>query len=64
MSLPVALQDVCVSRMLVGCQMFQRLLGVLSERLDGLADLKVTLRDLVTHVAKVMHTCILVVLPL
>lgn len=50
------LQDMCVSRMLVGCQMFQRLLAVLSEKLDGLMDLKVTLRDLVTHITKVTHT--------
>lgn len=46
----------CVSRMLVGCQMFQRLLAALSEKLDGLMDLNVTLRDLVTHITKVTHT--------
>lgn len=51
------LQDMCVSRMLVGCQMFQKLLAVLSQKLDGLMDLKVTLRDLVTHITKVTHTC-------
>ncbi|TNM97125.1 hypothetical protein fugu_015281 [Takifugu bimaculatus] len=50
------LQDICVSRMLVGCQMFQKLLGVLSERVDGLMDLKVTLRDLVTHITKMTET--------
>uniref|UniRef100_H3C3G7 Uncharacterized protein n=1 Tax=Tetraodon nigroviridis TaxID=99883 RepID=H3C3G7_TETNG len=48
--------DMCVSRMLVGCQMFQRLLAVLSEKLDGLMDLKVTLRDLVTHITKMKET--------
>ncbi|XP_056871143.1 uncharacterized protein LOC130515115 [Takifugu flavidus] len=48
--------DICVSRMLVGCQMFQKLLGVLSERVDGLMDLKVTLRDLVTHITKMTET--------
>ena len=46
-----------MSRMLVGCQMFQTLLVVLSEKLEGLMELKVTLRDLVTHITKVTHTC-------
>lgn len=47
----------CVSRMLAGCHMFQKLLAALSSNLDGLMDLEVTLRDLVTNITKVTHTC-------
>lgn len=50
------LQDMCVSRMLVGSQMFQKLLAGLSEKLDGLMDLKASLRDLVDHITTVAHT--------
>lgn len=45
-----------MSRMLVGSQMFQKLLAGLSEKLDGLMDLKASLRDLVAHITTVTHT--------
>ncbi|XP_039980234.1 uncharacterized protein LOC120788449 [Xiphias gladius] len=44
--------DMCVSRMLVGGRLYQGLLGVLSERLSGLKDLRADLRDLLTHINK------------
>ncbi|KAM9394368.1 uncharacterized protein KZ484_005425 isoform 2-T2 [Pholidichthys leucotaenia] len=44
--------DMCVSRMLVGSHLYQRLLGVLSDKLSGLKDLSADLRDLVTHLTK------------
>ncbi|KAI9523656.1 hypothetical protein NQZ68_025378 [Dissostichus eleginoides] len=43
---------VCVSRMSAGCQLYQGLLGDLSERLSGLSDLRADLRDLHTHINK------------
>ncbi|KAK5856877.1 hypothetical protein PBY51_008440 [Eleginops maclovinus] len=43
---------VCVSRMSAGCQLYQGLLGDLSERLSGLSDLGADLRDLHTHINK------------
>ncbi|XP_040047329.1 colony stimulating factor 3 (granulocyte) b isoform X1 [Gasterosteus aculeatus] len=45
--------DVCVSRMSSGILLYQRLLGVLSDRVSGLSDLQADLRDLQTHVATV-----------
>uniref|UniRef100_A0A4W6EW41 Granulocyte colony-stimulating factor n=2 Tax=Lates calcarifer TaxID=8187 RepID=A0A4W6EW41_LATCA len=44
--------DMCVSRMMAGGQLYQGLLGVLSERLSGLKDLRADLRDLLTHINK------------
>ncbi|XP_056262299.1 uncharacterized protein LOC130188155 isoform X2 [Pseudoliparis swirei] len=44
--------DVCVRRMAAGSRLYQRLLGVLSERLSGLSDLQGDLRDLRTHISK------------
>ncbi|XP_029364727.1 colony stimulating factor 3 (granulocyte) b [Echeneis naucrates] len=44
--------DMCVSRMMAGCRLYQELLGVLSKRLSGLQDLRVDLRDLLTHITK------------
>lgn len=44
--------DMCVSRMLAGGQLYQRLLGVLSDKVSGLDDLKVDLRDLLLRVSK------------
>ncbi|KAM6966143.1 colony stimulating factor 3 (granulocyte) b [Tautogolabrus adspersus] len=43
---------ICVSRMSAGTQLYQELLGVLSNRLSGLNDLKADLRDLLTHINK------------
>ncbi|KAM9701101.1 uncharacterized protein ACNS7B_003205 [Menidia menidia] len=45
---------VCVSRMLEGSRRFLELLEFLSPKLGGLQDLKVDLRDLLTHIAKVL----------
>ncbi|KAL6102340.1 csf3 [Pungitius sinensis] len=45
-------RDVCVGRMSSGTRLYQRLLGVLSDRASGLSDLQADLRDLQTHVAK------------
>lgn len=50
------LQDTCVSRMSAGSRLYQGLLGVLSDRLSGLSDLRADLRDLLTHINKVTHT--------
>ncbi len=50
------LQDTSVRRMSAGSQMYQGLLGVLSEKLSGLSDLRADLRDLLTHINKVTHT--------
>lgn len=50
------LQDVCVSRMSAGSRLYQGLLGVLSDRQNGLSDLRANLRDLLTHIHKVTHT--------
>ncbi|XP_008328618.1 uncharacterized protein LOC103393428 isoform X2 [Cynoglossus semilaevis] len=44
--------DMCTHRMWIGGQLHQRLLGVLSDRLSGLSDLTVDLRDLLTHITK------------
>uniref|UniRef100_A0A3P8SIV0 Uncharacterized protein n=1 Tax=Amphiprion percula TaxID=161767 RepID=A0A3P8SIV0_AMPPE len=44
--------DMYVSRMLVGSQLYQGLLGVLSDKLSGLNDLRADLRDLLTHITK------------
>ncbi|XP_029283513.1 granulocyte colony-stimulating factor-like isoform X2 [Cottoperca gobio] len=44
--------DVCVSRMSAGSQLYQGMLGVLSDRLSGLSDLRADLRDLHTHIHK------------
>ncbi|XP_069565174.1 granulocyte colony-stimulating factor-like [Brachyistius frenatus] len=44
--------DTCVQRMLAGGQLYQGLLGVLSDRLGGLKDLRADLRDLLTHITK------------
>ncbi|XP_070780019.1 colony stimulating factor 3 (granulocyte) b [Enoplosus armatus] len=44
--------DICVSRMSAGSQLYQGLLGVLSEKLSGLSDLQADLRDLLTHINK------------
>ncbi|XP_040919396.1 granulocyte colony-stimulating factor-like [Toxotes jaculatrix] len=44
--------DMCVSRMSAGGQLYQGLLGVLSERLSGLKDLQADLRDLLTLINK------------
>ncbi|XP_008293024.1 uncharacterized protein LOC103366932 [Stegastes partitus] len=44
--------DMCVSRMLVGSQLHHGLLGVLSDKLSGLKDLRADLRDLQTHITK------------
>lgn len=45
-----------MSRMSSGILLYQRLLGVLSDRVSGLSDLQADLRDLQTHVATVTHT--------
>ncbi|XP_034448768.1 uncharacterized protein LOC117766137 [Hippoglossus hippoglossus] len=45
-------KDMCVSRMSVGCLLYQGLLGVLSDRLSGLTNLRADLRDLLTHINK------------
>lgn len=61
LSVPTSLlsaQDVCVSRMSAGSQLFHRLLGVLSDRLEGLNDLRADVRDLLTHINKVTHPAI------
>uniref|UniRef100_A0A8P4KNI3 Uncharacterized protein n=1 Tax=Dicentrarchus labrax TaxID=13489 RepID=A0A8P4KNI3_DICLA len=52
--LPVCrpLQEMSVSRMCAGSRLYQRLLGVLSDRLSGLSDLRADLRDLLTHINK------------
>ncbi|KAI3359472.1 hypothetical protein L3Q82_013777 [Scortum barcoo] len=42
--------DDCVSRMSAGSRLYQGLLGVLSEKLSGLSDLRANLRDLLTHI--------------
>ncbi|XP_042338238.1 granulocyte colony-stimulating factor-like [Plectropomus leopardus] len=44
--------DDCVSHMAAGVRLHQGLLGVLSERLSGLSDLRADLRDLLTHITK------------
>ncbi|XP_044037135.1 granulocyte colony-stimulating factor-like [Siniperca chuatsi] len=44
--------DTCVSRMSAGSRLYQGLLGVLSDRLSGLSDLRADLRDLLTHINK------------
>ncbi|XP_030264388.1 uncharacterized protein LOC115576040 isoform X2 [Sparus aurata] len=44
--------DVCVSRMSAGSQLYQGLLGVLSNSVSGLSDLQADLRDLLTHLNK------------
>uniref|UniRef100_A0A3Q3VKR8 Uncharacterized protein n=1 Tax=Mola mola TaxID=94237 RepID=A0A3Q3VKR8_MOLML len=44
--------DICVSRMWVGSRLYQGLLGVLSDRLSGLDDLRADLRDLLTQINK------------
>ncbi|CAJ1075505.1 granulocyte colony-stimulating factor-like [Xyrichtys novacula] len=44
--------DMCVSRMLLGSQLFHGLLGVLSPRLNGLSGLQHDLEDLQTHINK------------
>ncbi|XP_041634099.1 granulocyte colony-stimulating factor-like [Cheilinus undulatus] len=44
--------DVCVSRMAAGSRLYQGLLGVLSESLDGLTDLQADLRDLLMNINK------------
>ncbi|XP_023263453.1 uncharacterized protein LOC111656104 [Seriola lalandi dorsalis] len=44
--------DMCVSRMLAGGRLYQGLLGILSERLSGLTDVRADLRDLLTHLRK------------
>ncbi|KAM8845213.1 colony stimulating factor 3 (granulocyte) b isoform 2-T2 [Spinachia spinachia] len=44
--------EVCVGRMSLGSRLYQRLLGVLSDRVSGLSDLQADLRDLQTHVGK------------
>ncbi|KAK2894294.1 colony stimulating factor 3 (granulocyte) b [Channa argus] len=44
--------DMCVGRMLAGSQLYKGILGVLSERLSGLSDLKAELRDLHLHINK------------
>ena len=46
----------CVSRMFVGCLLYQGLLGVLSDRLSGLTNLRADLRDLLTSINKVTYT--------
>ena len=43
--------------MSAGSRLYQGLLGVLSDRLSGLNDLRADLRDLLTHITKVTHTC-------
>ncbi|KAL7379097.1 hypothetical protein ABVT39_023038 [Epinephelus coioides] len=48
--------DDCVSRMAAGSRLYQGLLGVLSDRLSGLSDLRADLRDLLTRINKVAHT--------
>lgn len=50
------LQDMCVSRMLAGSQMYLEVVGVLSDKLGGLSDLKADLRDLLLRINKVTHT--------
>ncbi|XP_060946796.1 uncharacterized protein LOC133023752 [Limanda limanda] len=45
-------KDMCVSRMSVGCRLYQGLLGVLSDRLGGLTNLRADLSDLLTHINK------------
>lgn len=45
-----------MSHMLAGCQLYQRLLGVLAQQVSGLSDLRADLRDLHTHISKVTHT--------
>ncbi|XP_053194989.1 colony stimulating factor 3 (granulocyte) a [Scomber japonicus] len=44
--------DVYVSRMSAGSRLYQGLLGVLSERVTGLSDLRSDLRDLLTQITK------------
>ncbi|KAM7371358.1 hypothetical protein PAMP_008610 [Pampus punctatissimus] len=44
--------DMYVSRMSAGSQLYQGLLGVLSDRLSGLSDLRSELRDLLTQISK------------
>ncbi|XP_049924879.1 granulocyte colony-stimulating factor-like [Epinephelus moara] len=44
--------DNCVSRMAAGSRLYQGLLGVLSDRLSGLSDLRADLRDLLTRINK------------
>ncbi|XP_070837007.1 uncharacterized protein [Chaetodon trifascialis] len=44
--------DICVSRMSAGSRMYQGLLGVFSDKLSGLSDLRADLRDLLTHINK------------
>ncbi|XP_051797159.1 uncharacterized protein LOC110965910 [Acanthochromis polyacanthus] len=44
--------DMYVSRMSAGSQLYQGLLGVLSDKLSGLNDLRADLRDLLTHITK------------
>ncbi|XP_051276149.1 uncharacterized protein LOC127374625 isoform X2 [Dicentrarchus labrax] len=44
--------EMSVSRMCAGSRLYQRLLGVLSDRLSGLSDLRADLRDLLTHINK------------
>uniref|UniRef100_A0A3Q1F4X6 Uncharacterized LOC110965910 n=1 Tax=Acanthochromis polyacanthus TaxID=80966 RepID=A0A3Q1F4X6_9TELE len=44
--------DMYVCRMSAGSQLYQGLLGVLSDKLSGLNDLRADLRDLLTHITK------------
>ncbi|XP_067472020.1 uncharacterized protein [Thunnus thynnus] len=44
--------DMYVSRMSAGSRLYQGLLGVLSDRLSGLSDLRSELRDLLTQISK------------
>ncbi|XP_060883212.1 uncharacterized protein LOC132954621 [Labrus mixtus] len=44
--------EISVNRMSAGTQLYQGLLGVLSNKLSGLSDLKADLRDLLTHINK------------
>ncbi|XP_035510165.1 uncharacterized protein LOC118322560 [Morone saxatilis] len=44
--------EMSVSRMSAGSRLYQGLLGVLSDRLSGLSDLRADLRDLLTHINK------------
>lgn len=46
-----------MSRMLAGGRLYQGLLVDLSRRLGGLEALSAELRDLVTHINQVTHTC-------
>ncbi|XP_070704789.1 granulocyte colony-stimulating factor-like [Pempheris klunzingeri] len=44
--------EVCVSHMAAGGRLYRGLLGVLSDRVGGLSDLRADLRDLLTHITK------------